>query len=269
MADPGEGSIDLDFREAGLKRFSSIQEFNEWIKGECQYWRWLDALPPSAQAVRDKITERVGQFYNPIRAQVQQVMNTSDDQAYASFCQWARSTIGQLLGGQRMLFSGMPECKFLDELRETDPEIAAHAARTMLDLRCNPAEIMRAKGVEGSFLVIAFKHGFKDRAKSERASLQSLRTEWEGLLTDSKATFEAARTERGTERVDTADTLSAFSHRHRQGRRITPCGGPVAQLSDVKLNEVHAGELKVSGSLLRGRAWLENPAFALGFAWRR
>ena len=48
------------------------------------------------------------------------------------------------------------------------------------------------ESVEGQFLALAFKHGYRDRTRSEREALQALKAEWTTLLAEGKSAFEAS-----------------------------------------------------------------------------
>jgi len=181
-------SFNLNFGNAGIKTFSSIQKIQEWREKERQYWEWLQELPSTDRQIMSYVTNQINGFYNHIDIILRDTLNVAGESEREAREEQLSSLIETRVKELPIVFSDSPEAKYLDELRRISPVIAAHTAGYMLGVQLNPSS---KESLEGAFLAIAYRNGFQDKSKSERESLQSLHSEWSDLLKQSKASFEA------------------------------------------------------------------------------
>ena len=176
----------------GTKSFISIEEFQQWLGKEREFWKWPPELQRQDRNFLSQIETRSSQFYNPINTKLNEIRNLQDEDQVKTRAKQISSHIQAQMNRQSIVLSDSAEGDFISDLRQDNPLLAAYTAGGMMGIQMNPSI---QGSVEGQFLSIAFKYGYHDRTKNERSALQNLQAEWRELLEQSKAKFEATSTQ--------------------------------------------------------------------------
>lgn len=191
MPEQEASSIHVDFGDAGKKIFSSIEELQKWISKEKEFWAWLQNIPQSHRYTASHVRGKINEFFNPIENTLREALNSPQAQRETRI-QQIPAMVESRIKQQAYIFIESPEGRFIDELRQGNPTVAVYTASFMLGVQFDS---LSRENIEGAFLAIAYKNGYKDKTKSERASLQTLRAEWNDLLANSKTTFDTTAIE--------------------------------------------------------------------------
>jgi hypothetical protein len=194
MSDGTNSSFTVRFGKAGHKEFSSIQELQKWRDREREFWKWLPELRRQQFDIGSQLENELSKFFGPIDKMLTESRNLEAGSQFDAKAKQIASHIESYFNRQFVVLSEAPEGKFITELRQDNPRVAAYAASAMMGIALNPSV---PESIEGHFLAIAYKHGYRDRTSSERESLQALQAEWRDLLNESKTTFEATSKQYG------------------------------------------------------------------------
>jgi hypothetical protein len=181
--------MSINLGSTGTKTFSSFEEFQQWRDKEREFWKWLPEVRREDSYIVSQVENQLDKFYAPIDQLLSEARSLKEEALVAAKAKQIAAHIQAQIHRKSIVFSGSPEGDFLGELRQDNPRIAAHTVGAMIGLHFNTS---MQESLEGQFLGIAFRHGYRDRTKSERAALQNLQAEWAELLSQSKATFEAS-----------------------------------------------------------------------------
>ncbi len=181
-------SFTIRFGKAGERKYSSIQELQEWRDGEREFWSWLSGIRRQQFDIGQQLLERLSKFFAPIDQGLSRARSVQPEPELKNIKANISSYIESYLNKEFIVLSDSSEGKFITELRQDNPFVAAYAAGGMMGMPMNPAI---SESVEGHFLAIAYKHGYVDRTGSEREALQSLQAQWREFLNQSTSTLEA------------------------------------------------------------------------------
>jgi len=184
-----EAFLVVDFGSLGMKTFISLDEFQQWRDKEREFWKWSPEIRRQDPHIISRVEAQLSKFYGPIDHMLNQSHNLKDHDQITAKAKLIASHIQTQINQQPVVLSYSTEGKFITELRQNNPKVAAYTAGAMMGIL---SDLSTQESFEGQFLSVAFKYGYRDRTKSERSALQQLQAEWRDLLSQSKATFEAA-----------------------------------------------------------------------------
>ena len=187
-------SFTVRFGKAGERKFSSIQELQKWRDGEREFWEWLSKVRRRQFDIAQQLLEKLSPLFAPVDQMLSQAKNAQPGPQLEAVEKQIASHIESYLNREFVVLSDATEGKFITNLRQDNPWVAAYAAGALMGIPINPAA---PESVEGHFLAIAYRHGYLDRTSSERESLQALQADWRELLNESTATFEATSKQYG------------------------------------------------------------------------
>jgi len=180
--------ISIELRSSGTKTFTSLDEFQQWREKEREFWKWLPEIQRQDSHIVSQLMAKLSTFFEPIDQMLNATRNIKDDEQIKVKAKQIASHIQAQITRQPIVMSDSVEGAFIAELRQDNPRVAAHTAGAMMGI---PLDSSMQESLEGQFLSVAFKHGYRDRTKNERFALQKLQAEWRDLWGQSKMEFEA------------------------------------------------------------------------------
>jgi hypothetical protein len=175
--------LDLSFDKVV---FYSLDEVEEWVKKELEFWKWLDEVGRHKLRDNEHIINSIRSPLSAINAAVDGIRQDRDESNRKRLVTNLGSKIreayktydpNQPKRGE-LLHSTQPRAQFVHSLIETDPVRAAFVA----------AFFVRAPGMnyalpavlDGAVTGILFDLGLKGSCEGEKAALERLRQEWNG-----------------------------------------------------------------------------------------
>ena len=175
--------------EGGTHVFDSLQGLTDWLEKEQAFWSWLrsDSWTPLGNEKNQILNHVNTTFYNPVSQQLSRARTIKerpqqkDSEMNLKECFDAIiATFKDYFENKHGIYSASPKGKFLEKLRTEQGEaVMVMACGFMFRLSWNFNSLNGQLGALSAFL---FESGLKDRATSEKLSLEEMRLSWQGVF---------------------------------------------------------------------------------------
>lgn len=160
------------------------EALESWHQEQKETWQWIQA----ATSNNTPITE----LWRHISAQWQEIdrainqWKSVDEAKKQGALETVLSVIKRCYSQNRLLRANTPRGILVKETSESDPILAANILRYFVGLGIAPNDY---RALEGGFVALQFDKGIKSNIDEERASLNSLKAEWELNLSSLEDSF--------------------------------------------------------------------------------
>jgi len=186
MPEPFKAAVDFDFGANGGKfHFTTLEEFEAWAEKEKAAWHWLEEGARS-DGVFQRAWNVQSSPWNELRNRVDRVRRTPNNRPeHAESVRNLIAWLNDMYSRQHVVHSASARAKHVEELRKTDPKLAAY---TLIYYQ-GVSETYSPKAHEGATLGVLQDYGIHDSALSEKQAVEALRQSLQAEVAQSRKDF--------------------------------------------------------------------------------
>lgn len=173
-------------KDAGKKLFHSLDEVAEWLKTEKEFWSWVSEYNPTTNDLKLLCNEFLN-THNALDARINKTRpHINNEPEYARQIEGLTNEFNNCYGTKNCIYSKTPRGKYIDELRQRDPEEAIYA----IGYYANENRYFnQPKHVRAIVEIALLEKGIRG-SSSEKAALKGIYQEHVNITTNSKKTLE-------------------------------------------------------------------------------
>jgi len=191
--------LEVDLGDNGGKlSFRTIEEIEAWVQEETSIWGWLATTTQQDGTIATIMNRQVSPF-QPIQQYVAQARAHSETAQFSAHIEAVKQQIVTHYGGTPIvsLLASTPRAKFVFELKETDPILAAYVLGYFISV---PVVQTVHKSLEGALEGLMYDKGYRKSLAAEKKALTDLRSKWQQELTDYKTKLDGLETDYTTKK---------------------------------------------------------------------
>ncbi len=173
--------LEVDLGDNGGKlSFRTLEEIEAWVQKEESVWNWLASVTQQ-DGNTAQIYQRQISPYQPIRQVIAQAKPHIETEHFEAQLNAIKQKIMAYYGNTTItsLSASAPKSKFIFELKESDPVLAAYVLGYFISVPIVPNV---HKSFKGALEALMFEKGYRKNLAAEKKSLTKLRSEWQAEL---------------------------------------------------------------------------------------